>query len=326
MAERRKHPSVGWIPAGPINVASSRLQAFLPQDRLAGEGFRSVLLRRPERLRRKIKAGEVLPLAWRILTSGVDTVVFQKTALAQAPLVMGLCRLLGKRVIYVECDSCADTGFTRHVDAIVAPSRALAAEMAARSGRPVLRIPDPVEHWDRARLARPWRVTAGPRPAAVWVGNAMNWEQLVRLRADLAALGEAAPFTVTAISNHPEAEIPWTRDGVAAAISGFDLGVIPAGDGPGALLKSENRATLFMALGLPVAVEESPVYAGLIRDGDTGFVWRDRAGLAALAGRLADAAGVEAVRARGLAAAEPFSEDEVMALWRGLLIERRLPC
>lgn len=313
-------PCVGWVPAGPRQSASSRLQCHAQHEALLAAGETSVLLRRPLRHKRGLPAKELPVLIWRILRSGARVIVFQKTGRKAAGLLMRLCKLMGRRVIYVECDEPRGLAFAPSVDLFIAPSRRLCEEISAQTGRPCLRIHDPVEHWDRARAALPWQ--ARPPYRAVWVGNGLNWPQLVALRKMLRALGPRAPFEVTAISDHPEAEIRWQEATVAQEIGRFDLGVIPVGEDRWSSFKSENRATLFMALGLPVVVQASPVYAATVRHGETGLVYADAEGLAALKPLLDDAPAMTAIRRAALAEAEAFSLEANLALWRRALAGR----
>ncbi|MDP3340056.1 hypothetical protein [Frigidibacter sp.] len=316
-AQQHIFPAVGWVPAGPRKSASSRLQCYLQHEALCAAGESSVLLRRPRQYSRGLRLSELPGLLWRIHRSGARTIVFQKTGRRSAGLLMGLCKMMGRRVIYVECDEPRGLAFAPQVDLFIAPSRRLCDEITLQTGRPCLRIHDPVEHWDRDRAALPWQ----PRPVyrAVWVGNGKNWHQLVALRAMLQELGPRAPFEVTAISDHPEADIRWQEATVAADISRFDLGVIPVGGDRWSSFKSENRATLFMALGLPVVVQDSPLYAATVRHCDTGLVYADAEGLAALKPLLYDAPRMTALRHAALEEAEAFSLPANLALWRSAI-------
>lgn len=69
--------------------------------------------------------------------------------------------------------------------------------------------------------------------------------------------------------------IQWTADGVYDEMAGADIGILPidnreTGDGvrpAGWTVKSENRLTLMMSMGLPVIATPIPSYMPVVRDG-----------------------------------------------------------
>ena len=307
---------MGYIPAGPRTSGSSRLQVYLPSDRLAESPAKSVfVLRRPEKFSRKLRVREVSRILLEVLWRRISTVVFQKVHKGAAPALMRLLRLFGRRIIYVEADARSDVAFVKYVDAIVAPSRALAEDLGRRSGVPTYHIPDPVEHWDRSALDRPW--LPKDRYRCVWVGGHKNWHQIERLKTDLRTARYNA-FDIVTISDHRNADLPWKLDTVRKNLGGADLGIIPTSDDQAALMKSHNRATLFMALGIPLLVRASPVYANLVLDGETAFVFHNAEDLKAITKRLETSSLVEAIRSQAMRAAEDYHLDRVAGLWAAL--------
>jgi hypothetical protein len=306
-----------FIPAGPLRLASSRLQVYLPLEALsAEEPGRWHLLRQPDRYRPALGAGEAVRILREVVRRDIRTVVFQKVRKGAAPLLMALLRGLGRRIVYVEADRRKRLGFAALADQLVAPSATLADELSRRTGKPVALIPDPIEHHDPAALARPWQAT--PPYRTLWVGSRNNWHQLQALRAMLADAG-VREFELVSVSNHPDADVRWSLDAVKAELSRADLGIIPITPDAHSQAKSHNRATLFMALGIPLIVSASDVYAGLVEDGVTGFTYRNAAELAALPGCLADRELVERVRAAAMARAEDYALPRLLPLWREVI-------
>lgn len=319
MAKRVPGLPAGFVPCGPLSSAGSRVQVYLPHEWLsAREPGQWFILHRPERHRKRLNRREAMAILKTVVRRGIRTVIFQKVNDGRAPLLMAVLRLIGRRVIYVECNERRETGFTRHVDTLVAPSQRLADDLSARTGRPVLKIHDPIEYFDPSALRNKWVPKAAYR--ALWIGIAHNWPQVEALKAQLADQGVTGIELVT-VSDHPDADLPWSLDTVRSQIERADLGIIPVTRDSWSTLKSHNRATLFMALGVPVVVSAGPVYEGLVRDGETGFVYASAADLKALPERLADADAVQAVRERAMAAAAEYSLDRIAPQWRELVVD-----
>lgn len=303
-----------FVPAGPVTFASSRLQVYGPLEALQREEpGQWHLLRSPGRYRPTLDPVEAARILAAVLRSDIRTVIFQKVRKGAAPLLMALLRAAGRRVVYVEADERRRLGFTRFVDALVAPSPRLAADLERRTGKAVTVIPDPIEHHDPDALLRPW--TARPPFRTLWVGSRNNWHQLERLRAMLAQVGNGA-FDLVTVSNHPAADVRWSLGAVREELGRADLGIIPLTSDSHSQMKSHNRATLFMGVGVPLIVSRSPVYQDLVVDGVTGFTFETAEELAALPSRLADRPLVEQVRAAAMARAGDYAVERLLPLWR----------
>jgi glycosyltransferase involved in cell wall biosynthesis len=86
--------------------------------------------------------------------------------------------------------------------------------------------------------------------------------------------------TLRAAAHRRVRHIPWDAETVYTCLLACDIGIIPieAADNypeqtppPGWKLKSENRLTLLMAMGLPVVATPIPSYEAVIRHGQNGF-------------------------------------------------------
>nr|WP_315244055.1 glycosyltransferase [uncultured Albidiferax sp.] len=86
---------------------------------------------------------------------------------------------------------------------------------------------------------------------------------------------------------HPRIHcVPWHPLGVYQWLQSADIGIIPIETPPGPpgasvppswMVKSENRLTLKMAMGLPVVATPIPAYECVIQQGVNGFLAEDRA-------------------------------------------------
>lgn len=304
----------GFVAAGPVTFASSRLQVYRPLEALQQqEPGQWLLLRSPDRYRPTLGPFENARILSAVLRGGLRTVIFQKVRKGAAPLLMALLRRLGRRVIYVEADQRKRLGFTHHADLLVAPSARLAAELQQRTGKPVTVIPDPIEYHEPQALGRPW--LARPPFRTLWIGSKNNWHQVAGLKSLLNQNG-LTDFALVTVSNHPDADVRWSLEAVRAELAKADLGIIPITPDAHSQMKSHNRATLFMALGIPLIVSRSPVYDELVVDGETGFTFDGAEDLAAVSARLADRSLVDRVRAAAMARAEDYALERLLPLWR----------
>jgi hypothetical protein len=308
---------VGFIPAGPETLASSRLQIYLPLEKLQEEKPGSfLLLRRPTRIRKRLGILECLFIFAKVARWNIRTVVFQKVRKGAAPLLMAALRLSGTRVIYIECDFRKRLGFARSVDSFVVPSERLAHDIRLRTGLPTTYIPDPVEFWDREALRTAWQPKE--RYRVVWIGHRNNWDQIRSLRREFRA-NRLDAFEIVTVSDHPHADVKWSLDTVRHEILNADLAVIPVGTDLHSTMKSHNRALMFMAAGVPVIVSEGPVYEKLVEDGVTGFVFKSADDLRTLPERLATHGLVDRIRHAAMERASAYSIENVSGLWRELL-------
>jgi glycosyltransferase involved in cell wall biosynthesis len=80
-------------------------------------------------------------------------------------------------------------------------------------------------------------------------------------------------FTLKTISDHPDTNVEWDLNTVASEILAGDIAVIPAFIDDWGKAKSNNRLTMFMALGMPVIASANvPVYKKIVKNGYNGFL------------------------------------------------------
>jgi glycosyltransferase involved in cell wall biosynthesis len=105
----------------------------------------------------------------------------------------------------------------------------------------------------------------------VWVGSKDNWKTLDIIHKALKKLNDKS-FYLKTISDHPEADIQWNIKTVYTEILKGDIATIPCFTNEWGKAKSNNRLTMFMALGLPVIVSPIQSYKKIIRHGNNGFL------------------------------------------------------
>jgi hypothetical protein len=133
-------------------------------------------------------------------------------------------------------------------------------------------IADPVEWWcapDKVPLKN-----AGRRLTVCWVGSRGNWPTLEPIR-ELFADPDFADLKLVTISDHPNADIPWSQRRVRSVVPRCDMAIVPTGTGPRSSMKSSNRVALFMAAGVPVVAGRIDSYEEVITPGWNGFLAGD---------------------------------------------------
>ena len=107
-----------------------------------------------------------------------------------------------------------------------------------------------------------------------WVGNGINFHTLDPVRTILNE-EEFRDLELVTITDHPDANVPWSLDAVREVVPTCDLAVVPMGDGNAYKVKSSNRVVLFMAAGIPVVAGDLRSYREVIQHGSTGMLAAD---------------------------------------------------
>ncbi|HYP14554.1 MAG TPA: glycosyltransferase [Bryobacteraceae bacterium] len=198
-----------------------------------------------------------------------DIVFIQKLCGPYTIALMKSLRHAGVHTVYVDCDAPLKLNEAALASRVVCASSSLAGEYT-RVGIPAVFIPDAYE------------ISAPPRGGAlspnrklrgVWFGwaGAGRWTQIQDLRA---VIDSSLPnWELLVVSNHPDADVAWDLETVWDHLRGCDAAVLP-GENQSAQLKSANRVVQAMALGLPVAAQDTTAYAEVIRHDRNGLLCR----------------------------------------------------
>ena len=205
----------------------------------------------------------------------LDFVIFQRT---YGPNAVDICRKLrrnGTTCGFFMADLYPNDMLIE-VDFVLTPSTCL-RETLINSGidaRRVFCLPDAVETVPCLRKKYfPRSSDMHATTKIVWVGNEGHWPTLDTIRALLDSHPSFKTYKLVTISNHPDADIAWQLDRVWDDIISCDIGVVPVDvTNPRSLVKSNNRATMYMALALPVVCTPISSYAEFIRHGVNGFL------------------------------------------------------
>lgn len=318
-----QRPVVGWLLCGDRATGSSRIHGFNLSGALNDLGVASYIVRTSSRYTERFDLDEA---AQQHLTQArLDTVVFQRVHIGAAPFVRRL-QAEGTRCVFVMADL-YECELLPVVDHVVVVSQALRDWVVDRGvgANRVTVIPDAVE--TPPSLCKDYGAQpTSSRLRLVWVGNEGHWHTLDPLRRLLATPAMADMDLVT-ISSHPEANRRWSLDTFALDALDCDIAVVPAeADIAAGRVKSNNRVTMFRALGLPVVCTPLPAYrdvarlVGGIRFAVDDGEWADA--LAALRDPAVRRADGQAGRAQVF---EHYGLSAVAARFRGVLLPHYTP-
>lgn len=257
---------VAWLLYGDRSVASSRLQGYHIHDRMTGR-LDSRLAFAPPTALLDVPWGP-RERGWLCRAARGGVVVLQKIRGERTEQLVRDLSHEGVATVYVQCDLEPENLLPTLCNVVVCPSRQMSDHLTAMGCQRVEFIPDPIE--------TSWAVPAPVRPARrglrlCWVGHRTNWEGLAEIR-EILREEEFADIELVTISNHPDADIPWSMEAVHEVLPGCDLGVVPVGVGAAFQVKSSNRILLFMAAGLPVVAGRLRSYEEVIEHGRNGFL------------------------------------------------------
>jgi len=259
-----KVPKIGWILLGDKNVGSSRTHGINIHNFLLEKGVKSIILQSNSTMK------SYLTIAfWRqllLISLGYDIFIFQKVHNDKAIRFAKLAKKRGIKTIFIQSDL-IDTEIIKIVDYLIVTSDYLKQYYDHNYGTNAIVIEDAIEvdrnlvkkHSDKNRIE------------IVWVGYKDNWKNLDIIHKALKKLNDKS-FYLKKISNHPEADIQWNLETVYKEILTGDIAIIPCSTNEWGKAKSNNRLTMFMALGLPVIVSPIPSYKKIIRNGYNGFL------------------------------------------------------
>ncbi len=259
---------VGWILLGDESVGSSRIHGINIHGYLEKNHIRSIILQANSVMATRL----TLPL-WKQLTvvfAGFDILIFQKVFDSKAIRFARLARKFGVKTVFLQSDM-IETEMVNKVDVLVVTSDYLKRYYDSSYGTDAILIEDAVEVNDN--LAKQ-EYGDDRKIELIWVGHKDNWETLNVIYKALERLNDTS-FCLKRISNHPEADVQWKLETVFHEVCQGDIGIVPCLNSEWAKAKSNNRLTMFMALGLPVVASDIPSYRKIVKHGQNGFLVRD---------------------------------------------------
>lgn len=265
--------SVGWILCGDQRVGSSRIHGLNLHHYLRAHGVNSFVINQPSGYIEILDIDDFSAEA--ILKCDFDIVVLQRVHLDGATKLIKMLKEQNTVTVFFIADL-FESEVYGHADYIFTVSDSLKQVLLDRGveDRRVFVVPDAIE--TAPALCKTYSNSPQKTIKLAWVGAAGHWQTLKTIRQILKQNDSLKDFRLVTISNHPEADIQWNLETVWTEILKCDIGVIPVNlDAPESIVKSNNRVTMFKALGMPVICSRLPSYEQAIVDGKTGYIPSD---------------------------------------------------
>lgn len=261
--------SVGWMLCGGEEVGSSRIHGINLHRYLRAHGVSSFVINEPHGYVETLEIDDHSMDA--LLRCEFDVVVFQRVHNGRALELIERLKASKTRTAFFVADL-YETNAYRQTDYVLTVSDQLKAALIERgvSDSRIFVVPDAIE--TDLRLCKTYAHSSA-LTKIVWIGAAGHWHTLDHVRTLVEFDARFKDFRLVTISNHPNADLPWDLASVWGEILKCDIGIVPVDLGVAeATVKSNNRVTMFKALGLPVICSRIPAYEQAIVDGQTGFI------------------------------------------------------
>ncbi len=299
-------------------TASSRLQGYHVHDYLRGRGWNSHLLLAPPHMISGLDMPTPYEPSVPFGNSG-DIVVFQKLHGPRTSSWIQSLRRRGMRTIFVDCDMPLKLDEARLVDRVVTPSEALATAYRSCGIDSVVQIPDAAECFQRPIL----RANDQRTRRCVWFGF---WVPSRRADVEFARelVSQVPDLELTVISTSDDADVGWDLETFFDHLAEYDFSLLPVVDHGSieARVKSANRATQSMAVGVPVAASPLPAYTHVVEHGKNGYLCNTTEDWLTAIDALMDESRRYQIASNGYEfAAANYSMDRIGPRWEQLLVD-----
>ena len=299
-----------WFLCGNERVPSSRIHGINIHDKLRERGYASQVVFKPYKYVNDLYFD---PLSIAVIAACVkkeDVVVIQKLAGPETVKFMKRLKDKGVRVVFIDCDLPLKADAAALADLVVCPAEELKRKYEHAGEYRVLHIDDAVES------SKPPVTGSVHKRRMVWFGKSGlgKWEAVQWLKTEIMPLVNDKWELVT-VSDHPEATIQWQLDTVVDAINQSDLAVIPVPEGEYDAVKSANRCTQSLALGVPVLCHYLPGYRDAIKDYSNGLVSNHIEEWITFIRTLEDDATLRIMKENAFQSSKVFSMDMIINSW-----------
>ena len=257
---KSRNIKVGWVLTRDYKLASSRLQGHRVSEYFTEAGLNSSIIAENFYQYEDGYSQYFFSILLSILEEKYDVVFFQKPGWMSFKLSEFL-RLNGVNTIAIQCDPFPGQ-YSDFFDITVFTTRALKKMLNQKS---VTIIDDmlesPVDSFKldysqpNRRLKIVWVGQGTPNFISDFIKNLSSHEKLKNR------------IEVVSISNTEWATYQWSLESVYTNILQCDIAIIPLPIDARFHIKSTNRLTLFMSLGMPTIVTPIPSYLEIAKDG-----------------------------------------------------------
>jgi glycosyltransferase involved in cell wall biosynthesis len=285
-------------PARPLPSTRVSVLNMLPHLREAG--YETYIIHEPNE---PTETPDLSGLADRVQALGLDIVYFQKIHGAGVRRQIAALRSAGVRTVYGVCDR-VDNDLVRATDATVIVTDFLKHQHAPELWERIHVVHDGIERPELTHSFANEPLPNGRLRATLVTSSALDavpvLESAARHRLEITMVGDypqratlfelrrraraamSASSLIPLLSRGFRA-VRWHPQGVYDELRQADIGIIPVDTQPDPLpsgevswwqVKSENRLTLMMGLGLPVIASPVPSYLGVVEQGVNGYIAR----------------------------------------------------
>jgi glycosyltransferase involved in cell wall biosynthesis len=302
--------SIHWFLCGNERVASSRIHGIRVHEKLLQAGYDSHIVFKPHRYLTDIY---LHTWAINVVASAVksgDVVIIQKLHGKKTVSLAAKVKAKGARVVFIDCDLPAKKEIASQADLLISPSTALNRIYEKVGFKNIVRIQDSVEQF------LPPVFNGGQKKTVVWFGTSglKKWDATTWFRSEiLPAIKDTWNFVT--VSDHKDATYRWSQQTAPAQINQADLVVIPIPDKEGDAVKSANRCTQSLALGVPVLCHSLTSYREVIVDNHNGLVSDSNEQWISFIRKLEDEAHLRQMKNNAFDSAQSFSLDIIVNDW-----------
>ena len=292
-------------------IPSTRIAILNIIPHLRAAGFDTQIAYEPEQGIETPKLSHLMPA---LISAGYDILVFQKVHGQDVEQAVELASNAGIRTLFIVCDL-VDPAMAHMTDATAVVTDYLRSLYPTDLHPKIHVVHDGIERPElhksqysdnrgsATRALRAILVTSADLDRLPVLESPPNWlnvdivgryppiqDKRARFREDrwqfarLTGIGEKLAF-LRFLTNRRIRRLPWSPAEVYEQMLLADIGIIPIDTNPPHIpghaapswkVKSENRLTMMMALGLPVVATPIPSYEPVIQHGVNGFLARTR--------------------------------------------------
>lgn len=257
---------VFWVLSGNQGDAGARLQGYQVHDFFIKQGINSTISEVDFNKNIKSYSLRFLNVARRILKQKPDLAIFHKPEWMMFKL-SEMARSNNIKTLAVQCDPLPGE-YEKSFDSIIVPTPGLKKALHCSNAAIIddmTEVPSTVFKSNYHRASDKLRI--------VWVGHP-GWESyllsfLSKLKSEYSNFN-SLEFVI--ISKGNWATHQWSPDTVYDQICNSDLAILPVPQDDRTDMKSSNRLTMLMALGLPTICSPIPAYSAIIQQEINGFV------------------------------------------------------
>lgn len=259
--------NIFWLLSGNSNNPSSRIHGINIHKKLKELGYNSFLIHVPFFYTTDLIWNDFFTVYFYNKTKVNDLIIIQKLSGINTIEFVKKIKNNGVKIAFIDCDLPLKIEIAKLSDLVICPSNILAEKYRSYEIANVSEIFDAVEVFKRPIKRNQFLKTL------IWFGksglgkwdliNEFKKEKLPKITKD---------WKLFILSDHKDSDFFWDISTFHKIISSHDLSIIPVDKKESNLVKSANRCTQSMALGVPVISNYIESYSNIIQNNQNGFM------------------------------------------------------